>query len=60
MSNSDKQQDLPDYEKTVFIPAEDIRVIERVLDNWEQVKQEYCKIEAENKPSDDGESEAKN
>ena len=33
-----------DKEKIVFVPAEDIQVIHRVLDNWETVKQGWKKI----------------
>ena len=28
----------------IFVPAENIRAIERVIDNWEEVKQQWDKI----------------
>ena len=33
-----------DHDKVVFVPAEDIRIIKRVLDHWETVKQEWEKL----------------
>jgi len=50
-----KQKKLQVDDDAVFVPAEDIRIIERVLNNWEQVKQEYCKVEAGRKVSDNEE-----
>jgi len=55
-----KKQELPGDDRAVFVPAEDIRVIERVLNNWEQVKQEFRKMEAEKKNIQNGESRMKN
>jgi hypothetical protein len=37
-----------DYDKVVFVPAEDIRVIERVLHNWDVLKQELNKLKITN------------
>ena len=59
-TSMEKKQELPDNEKTVFIPAEDIRVIERVLNNWEQVKQEFYNVEAEKKRNQNGETKIEN
>ena len=42
----EKQQELPDDDRAIFVPTEDIQVIERVLNNWEQVKKEFLKVEA--------------
>ncbi|MDR2234095.1 MAG: hypothetical protein LBE56_13360 [Tannerella sp.] len=32
----------------VFVPAEDIRAISRVIENWETVKQRWSKLRMEN------------
>ena len=42
----EKQQELPDDDRAIFVPAEDIQVIEQVLSSWERVKQEFLKVEA--------------
>jgi len=41
----EKIQELPDDDRAIFVPAEDIQVIERVIRNWEQVRQEFLKVE---------------
>ena len=33
-----------DYDKLVFVPAENIQAIERVIKNWEEVKHEWNKL----------------
>jgi len=45
----EKKQELPDDERAIFVPAEDIQIIERVLNNWEQVKLEFRKVEERKK-----------
>jgi hypothetical protein len=49
MKTNETKEQKPADDKVVFVPTEDIRVIESVLNNWEQVKQEYRKIETETK-----------
>jgi hypothetical protein len=44
MDEKDKQWELPDDDRVVFVPAEDIRSIERALDKMEQARQELLKI----------------
>ena len=44
-----KKQEVPDDERAIFVPAEDIQIIERVLNDWERVKQEFLKVEAKKK-----------
>ena len=56
----EKKQELPDDDRAVFVPAEDIKVIERVLNNWEQVKQEFYKVETEKKKNQSRESKMEN
>jgi hypothetical protein len=52
--NKEDNSFTPDYErekeagKVVFVPAEDIRVIEQVLNNWETVKQGWEKLNVDN------------
>ena len=43
----EKQQELQDEDRAVFVPVEDIRSIERALNKMEQVKQEFCKVARE-------------
>jgi len=33
----------------VFVPAENIRAIERVINNWEEVKQQWNKMKQDSK-----------
>ena len=56
----EKKQELSDDDRAVFVPAEDVRVIERVLNNWEQVKQEFYKVETGKKKDQDGELKMEN
>ena len=34
----------PDDDKVVFVPAEEIRLIESIYDKMEQAKQEFCRV----------------
>lgn len=34
----------------VFVPAENIRAIEKVIDNWEVVKRQWIKMRLNNTP----------
>ncbi|GHT71607.1 hypothetical protein FACS1894174_08680 [Bacteroidia bacterium] len=52
MDNTNKQQELPDDNKVVFVPAEDIRSIEHVLERMEQVQQGIRKVTEKMKPLD--------
>ena len=40
----EKEQELQDDDRAVFVPVEDIRSIERALNKMEQVKQEFYKV----------------
>ena len=48
MNERGKQPELPDDDRIVFVPLENIEVIERVLSNWEQVRQGFYKMTSEN------------
>lgn len=58
MDNTNKQQELPDDNKVVFIPAEDIRSIEHVLERMEQVQQGIRKVTEKMKPLDSDNEES--
>lgn len=49
MEDMAKQQKLSDDDNVVYVPIEDIRIIERLLHDWELVKQEYHKMDANRK-----------
>ena len=50
MNNKEYKNHIPEHkskkddENVVFVPLEDIQAIERVINNWEPVKQEWKKL----------------
>ncbi len=45
MEDKEKQPDLPDDDRVVFIPSKDMQAIERTLRNIEQAQQEFRKVQ---------------
>jgi hypothetical protein len=41
MDDMDKQVELPDDDKVVFVPTEDIRAIESIYDKMERAQREF-------------------
>lgn len=44
MKTTDKKEIRPDEEKVIFVPAEDLRTLESICDEMEQVRDELRKI----------------
>ena len=44
MNELNVKKKLPDDEKVVFVPEEEIKAIENIFGKMEQAKQEFCKV----------------
>lgn len=60
MGTKEKQQELPDDDRAVFLPMEDIQAIEGIINKMEQAQLEFRIVEESMKPIENGEFNVEN